>query len=1492
MATHGGFERGAREARAEAGRALARGRPELAVPALERGAEAARRRLQDADTSAFGWYAYFALTACRIHLQAGSRDRLIDASEELWRLSRLHGSATGRLHGSMFLLWAHADAGNVATAVQHALAIPGLLAQTGTEPEPGHEPPVPPVDPDGARQLLEAFAQRVYYEEEDYRACAEVCRSSLAIIPAGAGLTALLAFSLTHLEENEEAVAAFRVAIAHDPDRAGLYTGLTRVLAELGRVPEALEAQSTAIAMAPHESTYRLTRGQLYQALGDHCAALDEFDHVLESLGGGPGKSTAPGAAPADGSAVAQQPATRARYRRDPPAQDIVDFAGVSRLRSLAELGRLDTLTTDAGSMLLTADRPTRQAVLLVMGDALRRAGRTEEAWEAYRGAVAAGDLRAETRVAACEMLLESGRIDEAVGELDQLTDLAAPNSDPVLARKILTTVVDRFPHHRGARRALGHAECDTGSPARAVATLTGILDEDPDDAWALLWRGIARVSRSDESEAGEEGWNRGSSLIRVRDALLDLAAAARVDGDHRERARQTFGWLLERAMWSPVLRDALLADSDAVEELIPVLPGLSTPFAELRESHTRHNPARRWEAAASGLARAGEGLRELGLPVLAALADALRADTLIRLDRLQDALDLLAEAEAVIPLLALSPYQGGDERMETAVREARSRGGKALLLPLEYLFFAAHVVAEIHALLHRLRADAMAMLGNVHGALEQAENPLARGSVPEGDRMVLQRAALLRDAGRHDDALALLDSLADETLSVGGRAWRENTRITVLMNSGRLAEARTRALEVLDALPEELTYERTVTSMNLSWIHVLEDRPAEALALLDEYGFPADAPLRRRQSWHGLRARALAAMGDHARALADFRTALSLAEEFRRTLRSVEARISWQAEQQADYEAAMLAALLAEDTGTLFELLEQSKTQAFLDQLEPGSRTAKDGGAVDELRTFLATARARRSVARQLARATDPAAEFELLRTYTERGGRPRRSGDGTMEVSGDEPVTRESAVRLLEDEEAAVRRLEDLYEGAIAADHEITTDRAMPAGEVARRMRLVGGDSALLVEYLVTDRRVMLLLLRPGDGVPAVETVETGARELTELVALLRPGQAGTDSGFPDPDVLERLAPLVEPILRHSRPGDVVWLVPHAVLHHVPLHAVPVNGVPLGRTHPVCYTQSAAVLRRCQEMRDRQREKGPHGGPRARWRHPLVLGDSRSDLPHSRFEAGMVAGAFGVDALLGGEATLSALREGLSRTPAPDLLHLACHGQFDDDRPLGSGIMLAPRAGQPDDDAVLTAEEIMGFSLNTDLVVLSACGSGRSEQRPGDELIGLARALLQAGAPAVLVSMWPVDDLSTLLLMEGFYRRAAQQEPGTTLAAALREAQTAVADLTAAAVVAYCDLRLADADGAERLLLLLDRADARIMAGDLAAATRAYRELAAEAQRSRSPQARDIATAVARKLPLLELRAERPPRVDYTARPFADPYHWASFILIGDWR
>ena len=137
-------------------------------------------------------------------------------------------------------------------------------------------------------------------------------------------------------------------------------------------------------------------------------------------------------------------------------------------------------------------------------------------------------------------------------------------------------------------------------------------------------------------------------------------------------------------------------------------------------------------------------------------------------------------------------------------------------------------------------------------------------------------------------------------------------------------------------------------------------------------------------------------------------------------------------------------------------------------------------------------------------------------------------------------------------------------------------------------------------------------------------------------------------------------------------------------------------------------------------------------------------------SRAPFIRNEANPSPECFaGAELILGAEQGEEALREKGARSR---LIHIATHGQFRPDNPLFSGIRLG--AGY------LNLYDLYQVQLNADLVTLSGCATGMNVVSAGDELLGLVRGLLHAGARSLLLTLWDVQDRTTANLMSLFYR------------------------------------------------------------------------------------------------------------------------------------
>lgn len=242
---------------------------------------------------------------------------------------------------------------------------------------------------------------------------------------------------------------------------------------------------------------------------------------------------------------------------------------------------------------------------------------------------------------------------------------------------------------------------------------------------------------------------------------------------------------------------------------------------------------------------------------------------------------------------------------------------------------------------------------------------------------------------------------------------------------------------------------------------------------------------------------------------------------------------------------------------------------------------------------------------------------------------------------------------------------------------------------------------------------------------------------------------------------EVLQRpsLAACVQPIIDWTAPEDIVCIVPSGELFLIPLHAVPAGGPPLVIRNPVFYAPSASTLRYC--VRRRQTRSGSMRGA-------AVFGDPEWDLDFADDEIQQVAELLEVTPFVGLDVTRARWFDAMA---TKDIIHFVGHAAFNSDDPLASCLYLA------NDETVTARELFTGVAATIRLIVLSACETGVNRVHPGDELLGLTRALLYAGASSLVLSLWKIDDSSSAELMKSFYTHWLRR--GETKVDALRFAQ-----------------------------------------------------------------------------------------------------------------
>ena len=346
-------------------------------------------------------------------------------------------------------------------------------------------------------------------------------------------------------------------------------------------------------------------------------------------------------------------------------------------------------------------------------------------------------------------------------------------------------------------------------------------------------------------------------------------------------------------------------------------------------------------------------------------------------------------------------------------------------------------------------------------------------------------------------------------------------------------------------------------------------------------------------------------------------------------------------------------------------------------------------------------------------------------------------------------------------------------------------------PDGRVSVRRRALDG---LFAEGTLS-LSAAALRLRESMGVP-------GRGAVRSAVAAVRPAPPGSGA-----DLKRFYQLLIEPIidLLPAQEGTRLIIVPERALFLIPFAALEnTSGEPLIARHALSVAPSLQTLALTALRKQPAGDAATSvvvGNPLMPAYTPQPGGRPMEipPLPGAEEEARAIGAILKTHALTGAAATKSAV---MKQIAGARYVHLATHGfldrltdqaqsgvnphvreiaMFDQTADHGAKtpgmLALAPSGSPSNDSGMLTADEIAQSTTKAELVVMSACDSGRGAIND-DGVIGLSRAWMAAGAPSVMVTLWTIPDDATKDLMVTFYQQLAA---GTRKTEALRLAMLA---------------------------------------------------------------------------------------------------------------
>ncbi|HYP49734.1 MAG TPA: CHAT domain-containing protein, partial [Pyrinomonadaceae bacterium] len=317
----------------------------------------------------------------------------------------------------------------------------------------------------------------------------------------------------------------------------------------------------------------------------------------------------------------------------------------------------------------------------------------------------------------------------------------------------------------------------------------------------------------------------------------------------------------------------------------------------------------------------------------------------------------------------------------------------------------------------------------------------------------------------------------------------------------------------------------------------------------------------------------------------------------------------------------------------------------------------------------------------------------------------------------------------------------------------------------DLPKLQKTLGAENRILIEFTDFQGELAVFVVAEDElglieNLGTSENVQQILEQLHFQFGTLRYGAKALEKHLPELKrrTLRHLNDLYEMLVAplEDRFGDKsLVIVPTGNLHYVPFHALYDGNQFVIEKRAVSYAPSAGVLQFLLEKSKPEFEK------------ILAVGFSDERVPQVEREVlSLAETSVKTRVLTGAEATFAAVRESLKQNF--DVLHLACHGQFRAENPLFSSLHLA--------DGWATVRDAAKLDLRNSLVVLSACETGLRRIAAGDELLGLVRGFLAAGANALVLTLWTVNDEATARLMLEFYQNLQKKD---SLATSLRKAQ-----------------------------------------------------------------------------------------------------------------
>lgn len=328
---------------------------------------------------------------------------------------------------------------------------------------------------------------------------------------------------------------------------------------------------------------------------------------------------------------------------------------------------------------------------------------------------------------------------------------------------------------------------------------------------------------------------------------------------------------------------------------------------------------------------------------------------------------------------------------------------------------------------------------------------------------------------------------------------------------------------------------------------------------------------------------------------------------------------------------------------------------------------------------------------------------------------------------------------------------------------------------------------DNMIILEYFLGTEAAFAFVVTDSDIKAFV--LDESTPEIEARIQKFRRSSTGADLNILDKSWQDDLnylyETLIEPVEGSLDPDKLICIIPHKLLHHLPFNALVSKIDKKAKTIPkpefliekykIVIAPTANILKFLVTP-----EKKSISLDKILMMANAVYPEPWNELAYADLEADELKLLIPETTIFKKEKATETYFKNNSNNFS--IIHLATHGILYPEAPLDSRILLT-KDGQ--NDGYLTVEEIFNLELKADLIILSACESGkltgyttayRKTLPYGDDIVGLTRALIYAGTPVIISSLWEINDKATKDLLLEFYKNL---KSGDDYISAFRNAQ-----------------------------------------------------------------------------------------------------------------